>query len=156
MIFCSYKQLLNARLSFEKCSACPRRDTRHRPKRRTNKIQLHRNMHICPPNKNKENRTVTIKGNWSLVELMSAPIHYNPNINGRFGAALINTPETILALRDANRSQARMIRTSAERTRVCQEYYNTSVKMAKMKCTHFIHLLKGPKQKYWPCLYIDL
>jgi len=95
------------------------------------------------------NRTVTIKGNWSLVELISEPIHYNPNINGRFGAALIDTPETILALCDANRSQAqaRLIRTSAERTRVCQEYYNTSVKMAKMKCTHFIHLLKGLQNK---------
>ena len=77
------------------------------------------------------------------------PIHYNPNINGRFGAALIDTPKTILALRDSNRSQARLIRTSAERTRVCQEYYNTSVKMkmAKMKCTHFIHLLKGLQNK---------
>ena len=32
-----------------------------------------------------KNRTVTIKGNWSLVELISEPIHYNPNINGRFG-----------------------------------------------------------------------
>jgi len=68
-------------------------------------------------------------------------------MNGRFGAALIGTPETILALRDANRSQARLIRTSAERTRVCQEYYNISVKMAKMKCTHFIHLLKGLQNK---------
>jgi len=95
-----------------------------------------------------KNPTVAIKGNWSLVELISEPIHYNPNINGRFGAALIDTPETILALRDANnRSQARLIRTSAERTRVCQEYYNTSVKMAKMKCTHFIHLLKGLQNK---------
>ena len=28
-----------------------------------------------------KNRTVTIKGNWSLVELKSEPIHYNPNIN---------------------------------------------------------------------------
>jgi len=83
---------------------------------------------------------------------MSEPIHYNANINGngRFGAALIDTSETILALRlraDANRSQARLIRTSAERTRVCQGYYDTSVKMAKMKCTHFIHLRKGLQNK---------
>jgi len=28
-----------------------------------------------------KNRTVTIKGNWTLVELKSEPIHYNPNIN---------------------------------------------------------------------------
>jgi len=26
-----------------------------------------------------KNRTVTIKGNCSLVELISEPIHYNPN-----------------------------------------------------------------------------
>lgn len=103
-----------------------------------------------------KNRTVTIKGNWSLVELISEPIHYNPNINGRFGAALIDTPETILALRDANRSQARLIRTSAERTRVCQEYYNISVKMAKMKCTHFIHLLKRLQNKNIGRVCIDL
>ena len=31
-----------------------------------------------------KNCTVTIKGNWSLVKLISEPIHYNPNINGRF------------------------------------------------------------------------
>jgi len=70
-------------------------------------------------------------------------------MDGRFGAALTNTPEIILALRDANRSQAqaRLIRTSAERTRVCQEYYDTSIKMAKMKCTHCIHLLKGLQHK---------
>jgi len=55
--------------------------------------------------------------------------------------------DTILALRDANRSQARLIQTSAERTRVCQEYYDTSIKMAKMKCTHFKHLLKGLQNK---------
>ena len=108
-----------------------------------------------------KNCTVTIKGNWSLVKLISEPIHYNPNINGRFGAALIDTPETILALRDANQSQARLIRTSAERTRVCQdqEYYNISVKMAKMKCTHFIHLLKGLQNKNIgcvSCLHIEL
>jgi exonuclease III len=88
-------------------------------------------------------RIVTISDHWSLLDLLSEPLHYNPNINGKFGAALTDTPKTILALRDANRSQARLIRASTERTKMCQEYYSTTKKMAQMKCTHFIHLFIG-------------
>ena len=55
----------------------------------------------------------------------------------------LDTAATFLVARDKNRSEAQLLRVSPERRNFCQWYYNLTIKMAKMKCTHFIRLLEG-------------
>jgi len=59
--------------SLEKCPACLRHDTRHRPKLRTDTIQLHdTDTQICTSalQRTTHNRTVTKYSNWSRLEFI--------------------------------------------------------------------------------------
>jgi len=51
-------------------------------------------------------RKVAIRQDWTLLELLGEPLLYNVNMNGAWGASLLDTAATFLAARDKNRSEA--------------------------------------------------
>ena len=49
---------------------------------------------------------VAIRQDWTLLEFLGEPLLYNVNMNGDWGASLLDTAATFLAARDKNRSEA--------------------------------------------------
>ena len=89
-------------------------------------------------------RSVTIRPHWSLLEFFMEPLFYNPNIPGRWSARH-EDPQDFLttACQRGHATQVKILRISTECRQSAQHIYNTSLNMAKMRCTHFANILFG-------------
>ena len=87
-------------------------------------------------------RTVNCKGVWGLGEVLSEPLFYNANVNGWWGAKVVDPAQWDVADRERD-PHVRLQRWSGNRVKWAEDMYRTTQRFAQLGMTHVIHLLKG-------------
>ena len=86
-------------------------------------------------------RTVKVKAEWSLAEVLMEPIFYNPCLGGRWGERPSDPQHYRREEREKPNAKATLIRVSDERRDFANVYYMKSKDMAAAGFTHMAHLV---------------
>jgi len=91
-------------------------------------------------------RTVKVREEWTLQDVMAESLFYNQHIGGRWGARVLEAADSTVLRRTHHRGDATLLRVSRERREAAEGVLATFTAMASKGLTHISDLIKGKEQ----------
>ena len=88
-------------------------------------------------------RVPPLRNTWTLLDVLSEPLFYNPNLSGNAGARVSDPPGWMRKARATAMVKCQLLRTSPARRKLAINYYEYTRRMAAAGLTHVVHLLTG-------------